>query len=58
MLFMIPVGLIVLVVIGYVIWRGLGWGGGCAEDTMATTHQRKKEKRLWRYCEDDTLEAK
>jgi putative membrane protein len=29
MLFMIPVGLIVLVVIGYAIWRGLGWGVGC-----------------------------
>ena len=29
MLFMIPIGLIVLVVIGYVIWRGFGWGGGC-----------------------------
>jgi putative membrane protein len=30
MLFMIPVGLIVLFVIGYAIWRGLGWGwGGC-----------------------------
>jgi putative membrane protein len=29
MLFMIPVGLIVLVVIGYAIWRGIAWGGGC-----------------------------
>jgi putative membrane protein len=29
MLFMIPIGLIVLVIIGYVIWRGVGWGGGC-----------------------------
>src|SRR4030067_2545018 len=29
MLFMIPIGLIVLVIIGYVIWRGFGWGGGC-----------------------------
>lgn len=26
---MIPIGLIVLVVIGYAIWRGFGWGGGC-----------------------------
>ena len=29
MLFMIPIMLIVLVVIGYFIWRGLGWGYGC-----------------------------
>jgi putative membrane protein len=29
MVFMIPVGLIVLLIIGYVIWRGFGWGGGC-----------------------------
>ncbi len=31
MLFMLPVGLIVLVVIGYFVWRacGWGWGGGC-----------------------------
>ena len=29
MLFMIPVGIVVLIVIGYVIWRGFGWGGGC-----------------------------
>jgi putative membrane protein len=29
MLFMIPIMLIVLVVIGYAIWRGFGWGGGC-----------------------------
>jgi putative membrane protein len=28
MLFMIPIGLIVLLIIGYVIWRGCGWGGG------------------------------
>ena len=29
MLFMIPIGLIVLLIIGYVIWRGFGWGGSC-----------------------------
>ena len=29
MLFMIPIGLIVLIIIGYAIWRGYGWGGGC-----------------------------
>lgn len=29
MLFMIPIMLIVLVVIGYIIWRGFGWEGGC-----------------------------
>jgi putative membrane protein len=29
MLFMIPVGLVVLLIIGYAIWRGFGWGGGC-----------------------------
>ena len=29
MLFMAPIGLIVLVIIGYAIWRGFGWGGGC-----------------------------
>ncbi len=27
MIFMMPIGLIVLVVIGYAIWRGFGWGG-------------------------------
>jgi len=32
MLFMIPIGLIVLLIIGYVIWRGCGWGGGCGGD--------------------------
>jgi putative membrane protein len=29
MLFMIPIGLVVLIIIGYAIWRGFGWGGGC-----------------------------
>ncbi len=29
MLFMIPIGLIVLVVIGYIVWRAVNWGGGC-----------------------------
>ncbi len=29
MLFMIPIGLIVLLIIGYVIWRSCSWGGGC-----------------------------
>jgi putative membrane protein len=29
MLFMIPIGLVILVIIGYAIWRGFGWGGGC-----------------------------
>lgn len=30
LLFMIPIMLIVLVVIGYAIWRGFAWeGGGC-----------------------------
>jgi len=29
MLFMVPVGLVVLLIIGYAIWRGFGWGGGC-----------------------------
>jgi putative membrane protein len=33
MLFMIPIGLFILVIIGYVIWRGCGWGGGgCGGD--------------------------
>ena len=32
MLFMIPIGLIVLLIIGYAIWRGCGWGGGCGGD--------------------------
>lgn len=32
MLFMIPIMLIVLVVIGYAIWRGFGWGRGCCGD--------------------------
>ena len=29
MFFMFPIGLIVLVVIGYVLYRGFGWGGCC-----------------------------
>jgi putative membrane protein len=29
MLFMIPIGLVALIIIGYAIWRGFGWGGGC-----------------------------
>jgi len=29
MLFMLPVGLIILMVIAYVIYRGVWWGGGC-----------------------------
>lgn len=29
MIFMIPITLIVLVIIGWVIWRGVNWGGGC-----------------------------
>jgi putative membrane protein len=49
MLFMIPIGLIVLLIIGYVIWRGCGWGGGgCggdhsghySSDAMEILHQR------------------
>lgn len=31
MIFMIPIGLIVLFIIGYAIWRGFGWGGGYSE---------------------------
>jgi putative membrane protein len=33
MLFMMPIGLIVLVVIGYVLWRSFGRGGGCGGHT-------------------------
>jgi putative membrane protein len=29
MLFMFPIGLIILIVIAYVIYRGVWWGGGC-----------------------------
>jgi putative membrane protein len=29
MIFMLPIGLIILVIIGWVIWRGINWGGGC-----------------------------
>ncbi len=29
MLFMIPIGLIILVIIGYVVWRAVNWGGSC-----------------------------
>jgi putative membrane protein len=29
MLFMIPIGLVILVIIGYVIYRGIWWGRGC-----------------------------
>ena len=27
MLFIMPIGLIILVIVGYAIWRGFGWGG-------------------------------
>jgi putative membrane protein len=43
MLFMIPIGLIVLVIIGYVIWRGCGWGGGCGGDHYG--HYASDEER-------------
>lgn len=29
MLFMIPIGIIILIIIGYVIYRGVWWGSGC-----------------------------
>jgi putative membrane protein len=29
MLFMIPIGLIILVIIGYVVWRAVNWGNSC-----------------------------
>jgi putative membrane protein len=29
MLFMFPIGVIILIVIAYVIYRGVWWGGGC-----------------------------
>jgi putative membrane protein len=29
MIFMIPIGLIVLAIIGWIIWRGVNWGGNC-----------------------------
>jgi putative membrane protein len=29
MLFMFPIGIIILIIIGYVIYRGVWWGGGC-----------------------------
>ena len=29
MLFMFPIGIVNLIVIVYVIYRGVGWGGGC-----------------------------
>ena len=32
MIFMMPIGLIILVIIGYAIWRGFGWGGGCGHN--------------------------
>ena len=48
MLFMIPIGLIVLLVIGYVIWRAVGWGscgngghtGHYSSDAMEIVRQR------------------
>jgi len=29
MLFMFPIGIVILIVIVYVIYRGVWWGGGC-----------------------------
>jgi putative membrane protein len=29
MIFLIPIGLIILAIIGWAIWRGVNWGGGC-----------------------------
>jgi putative membrane protein len=29
MLFMFPIGIVILIVIAYVIYRGVWWGGGC-----------------------------
>src|ERR1035437_5737594 len=48
MLFMIPIGLIVLLVIGYVIWRAVGWEscgsgghtGHYSSDAMEIVRQR------------------
>lgn len=48
MLFMVPIGLIVLLLIGYVIWRAVGWGSSCggghtgrySSDAMEILHQR------------------
>ncbi len=47
MLFMIPIGLIVLVLIGYIIWRAVGWGGGCCGSSDNPTHT-EIGKTLWR----------
>jgi putative membrane protein len=30
MLIMFPIGIIILIIIGYVIYRGVWWGGGCS----------------------------
>jgi putative membrane protein len=48
MLFMIPIILIVLVVIGYVIWRGVGWGGGCCGGHYASDEERETAMEILR----------
>jgi uncharacterized membrane protein len=56
MLFMFPIGIIVLAVIGYVLYRGFWRGGCCGGGYMAITVQRWKHLR--KYCEDATLRVK
>jgi putative membrane protein len=47
MLFMFPIMLIVLVVIGYAVYRWLGWGGGCCggEHTGHYGHYASNQER-------------
>lgn len=56
MLFMISVGLIILIIIGYVVWRAVNWGGVAAE--LVTTDTTATEETPWKFCDNDTPKEK
>lgn len=45
MLFMFPIGIIILILIGYVIYRGVWWGGGCGGHHGYYGYYRSDEER-------------
>ena len=45
MLFMFPIGIVILVIIGYVIYRGVWWGGGCCGGHYGNYGHRADEER-------------
>jgi len=49
MLFMLPIGIVILIIIGYVIYRGVWWGGGCCGGHYGhyghDVHYRSNEER-------------